>query len=416
MTTGAEHWQALADAGPACFTEGVSEFIGRYGPRRSAADRLTSELEDVALFAEKTPEEETAEIAAARGWQRVLYQAGLAWLSGPVPFGGAELPWRFENIFHSVEQQFTVPSRRCLGIGTSMVGPTIEKHGTTAAKEKYLRPIYRGDAIACELFSEPEAGSDLANVRTRARRDGRRWILNGQKIWTSGAHYSDVGQAICRTSPDAPRHHNASVFLVDMQSPGVTIRPLRQMTGGALFNQVFLDDVVVDDDFRLGEIDDGWAVTRTTLLFERRSIAAGEGRANTDVFRMDRLVQLLRDQGLAEDPVLRRQLVELYIRVEVARLATAQAAGHVAEGGAVPGPELSAGKLALSDNYGRLADFVSAVLGPKAAADTGEPGCYPWSKLVLGAIGFRIAGGTDEIIRNIIGERVLGLPREPAVT
>src|SRR5580658_3391342 len=218
-----------------------------------------------------------------------------------------------------------------------MVGPTIEKHGTAAAKEKYLRPIYRGDAIACELFSEPAAGSDLANVRTRARRDGRKWVLNGQKVWTSGAHYSDVGQAICRTAPDAPKHHNLSVFLVDMHSPGLTIRPLRQMTGGALFNEVFLDDVVVDDDFRLGEVDDGWAVTRTTLLFERRSIAAGEGRANTDVFRMYRLVRLLRDQGLAEDPVLRRQLVDLHIRVEVARLATAQAAGQARDGGTVPG-------------------------------------------------------------------------------
>jgi alkylation response protein AidB-like acyl-CoA dehydrogenase len=415
MTPGIEHWRASADAGSACFADAVAEFMGRYGPRRSDADRLPGGPEDVALFAEKTPEAEVAETSAARDWQRILYQAGLGWLSGPARFGGAELPWRYENIFRAVEQQFTLPSRRCLGIGTSMVGPTIEKHGTVVAKEKYLRPIYRGDAIACELLSEPDAGSDLANVQTRAWRDGRKWVLNGQKVWTSGAHYSDVGQAICRTAPDAPKHHNVSVFLVDMHSPGLTIRPLRQMTGGALFNEVFLDDVVVDDDFRLGEVNGGWAVTRTTLLFERRSIAAGEGRANTDVFRMDRLVQMLRDQGLAEDPVLRRQLVDLYIRVEVARLATAQV-GQVRDSSAGPGPELSAGKLALSDNYERLADFVTAVLGPKATADTGEAGCYLWSKLILGAVGFRIAGGTDEIIRNIIGERVLGLPREPAAT
>jgi alkylation response protein AidB-like acyl-CoA dehydrogenase len=414
VAAGVARWQAAAGRGESAFQLELAEFFGALLPRRAEQEFEWGQGSDaVALFDEKSTSAEAAEVASARAWQRTLFDAGLGWPSGPVAYGGADLGRDFDDLLRTVLGKFNEPPRDCLGIGTTMVGPTIEKYGTTIAKQKYLAAIYRGDCVACELFSEPSAGSDLANVRTSAVRDGSRWILNGQKVWTSGAHYSDVGQVICRTDPQAPKHAGLTVFLVDMNAPGVAVRPLRQLTGATLFNEVFLDDVAIDDEFRLGPIDDGWTVTRTTLMFERLSIGSGQGRAKTDVFRMDRLIQLLRRQGLDADPVLRQQLADLYVHVEAARLAALRWAHNVAVG-AVPGPELAASKLALSDNYERLAGLVTAVLGNRITADTGEWGTYAWSKFVLSSAGFRIAGGTDEIVRTIIGERVLGLPREPA--
>jgi alkylation response protein AidB-like acyl-CoA dehydrogenase len=406
-------WQQAATEGPAPFEELCDRFFGQHGSQRTAESFVWGTGSDnVALFDEQTVELERVEIARARAWQETIFEAGAGWLSGPQEFGGAGLAAQFEQIFRDKERNYDLPSRAALGIGTTMVGPTVHLFGSEAAKTAILPKIFRGEAIACELFSEPGAGSDLANARTSAVRVGSQWRLNGQKVWTSGAHYSDVGQAICRTNPDAPKHLGTTVFLIDMHAPGVAVRPLRQMTGGARFNEVFLDDVMVDDEYRLGDVDDGWNVTRHTLLLERSSMARGEGRANTEVFRTDRLVALLRHLGLDQDDVHRQRLADLIVHTSVARFATAAAIAALRDDD-LPGPEFSRGKLALTENYRRLSELAVGALGPSSAADTGDWGTFAWSQLTLGQHGFGIAGGTTEIVRTMLAERVLGMPRRP---
>ena len=275
-------------------------------------------------------------------------------------------------------------------------------------RRRWLPPLYRGDIFACQLFSEPDAGSDLAGLKTRAVRDGEVWRLSGQKVWTSGAHLADIGEIICR-SADGPRHANLTAFIVDMHAPGVTVRPLRQMTGGASFNEVYLDDVVVPDTDRLDEEGRGWPVALTTLSHER-SAMGHSAFGGVGLLRTDRLLALVRHLGCADDPVVGQHLAELIVQLRVARL-NQQRMQDLTRAGGKPGPELSMAKLALSTNIARLADFAASVLGPRITADTGEWGTYAWTALLLGGPGYRLGGGTDEIMRNILAERVLGLPR-----
>jgi alkylation response protein AidB-like acyl-CoA dehydrogenase len=252
------------------------------------------------------------------------------------------------------------------------------------------------------------AGSDLASISTRAVRDGDVWRITGQKVWTSGAHFSDVGEIICRTASE-PRHRNLTAFLVDMHAPGVTVRPLRQMTGDAAFNEVFLDDVVVSDSDRLGEEGDGWTVAMTTLAAERTALGhsafGGVGLLSTD-----RLAGLVRAQGLDQDVTIRQQFGETISHLRSARYLNEVIAAQT-RAGKPPGAEIGLSKIALSDNFRRLGEFVGEVLGPELVADTGEWGTYAWSSLVLGAPGFRLGGGTDEVLKNTVAQRVLGLPR-----
>jgi alkylation response protein AidB-like acyl-CoA dehydrogenase len=287
--------------------------------------------------------------------------------------------------------------------------PTILEHGSDSAKRTYPARIQRGELIACQLFSEPSAGSDLASVSTKAVGHRGGWRLTGQKVWTSGAQFSDVGEALCRSS-DGPRHRNLTAFLVDMHAPGVSVRPLRQMTGGASFNEVFLDDVWVPDTDRLGDVDGGWVVAMTTLANERAALGdAGFGGAG--LFRADRYIAMFNALAEKDDRIARQQLANLMTHLRIAKY-TRQRVIDSARSGKAPGPAASIAKLQLTSNFERISAFVSALLGASLTADDGRWGTYAWNELVLGVPGIRLGGGTDEINKNVIAERVLGLPRE----
>ncbi|MFN8052301.1 MAG: acyl-CoA dehydrogenase family protein [Acidimicrobiales bacterium] len=367
----------------------------------------------VGIVEEGDPETELAAITAAQAWAAVRFDAGFGWITGPTELGGAGLDGEFQRAYRALESRYDLPDQSIFTIGLGMVAPTIAAHARPEVAEQYLAPLHRGDVIACQLFSEPGAGSDLASLATRAERDGDAWVLNGQKVWTSNAQHSQIGEVICRTDPDAPKHAGMTAFIVDMTAPGVEVRPLRQMTGGAGFNEVFFTDVRVPDTHRLGEVGQGWGVAVTTLMNERASIGSGMGLGRGPG-PFERLIALTRVMGLADDPLTRDRLMRLYIDQKVISL-TGKRALAAMQQGKLPGPELSILKLAGTLNLLAIADYAAQVLGPKVCADTGEWGTFAWSTLVCGAPGGRLGGGTDEILRNVIGERVLGLPREPSV-
>ena len=369
--------------------------------------------DDVSLFEEIDRAEEAVALAEAKAWRAKRFDAGLGWISGPAELGGRELPTSYDRLYGSLESRYRVPNQSFFGIGLGMVAPTILAHATDEVRRRYLPGMYRADIVGCQLFSEPGAGSDLASLQCRAERDGDEWVLTGQKVWTSGAHYADIGEIICRTDPDQPKHKGLTGFVVDMRAPGVEVRALRQMTGGASFNEVFFDEVRVPDDHRLGEVDEGWTVALTTLMNERASIGAGSGGGG-GITNVTRLAELCRQLGVLDDPMVRQQLMDVYVNFQVARYTNQRAVARIKRG-ELPGPEMSIAKLALTNNLWRTANFVTEVLGPRAVADTGEWGTYAWSKLLCGVPGMKVAGGTDEILKNIVGERVLGLPKDPGI-
>ena len=365
----------------------------------------------VGIVEEGDPETERASLEAAREWAARRYDAGFGWIEGPPELGGAGLDAEFTRAYRSLESRYELPDQSIFTIGLGMVAPTIAAHAIPEVATAYLPGLHRGDVIACQLFSEPGAGSDLAAVSTRAERDGDSWIVSGQKVWTSNAHHAAIGEIICRTDPDAPKHAGMTAFVVDMSLPGVDVRPLRQMTGGAGFNEVFFDEVRIPDTHRLGEVGGGWGVALTTLMNERASIGSGMGLARGPG-PFERLIALTRVMGKADDRVTRDELARLYVNSQVTALTGKRALAAI-QAGRLPGPEMSIIKLAGTLQLLATADFAARVLGPRLLADTGEWGTFAWTKLVCGAPGGRLGGGTDEILRNIIGERILGLPREP---
>jgi alkylation response protein AidB-like acyl-CoA dehydrogenase len=380
-------------------------FLRRW-PARAEADAFTwgHGSDSVALFKDTDRPGETDELDQVRRWRRELADAGLAWISGPEEYGGRGLPASYQALFDAMARRRAVPGSAELTISLGMIAPTILAHGSEAVKRRYLFPMRRGDIVACQLFSEPQAGSDLASVRTGAVRDGDGWRVTGQKVWTSGAHVSDLGEVLCRTS-EAGRHRDLTAFIVDMRDPGVEVRPLRQMTGGAAFNEVFLDDVWVPDDHRLGDVDGGWRVALTTLMHERGAVG-GPGFGGHGVFSLDRLRALVQQFGKADDPATRQQVGALVCGLRTASW-TRQRFG--AEG--VVGPETAMLKLALCRDFSRLAAIVTHVVGPQLTADSGEWGTFAWNDFLLAVPGFRLGGGTDEVLKTVIGERVLGLPK-----
>jgi alkylation response protein AidB-like acyl-CoA dehydrogenase len=365
----------------------------------------------VAIFESPEPAAQRAEIAELRQYRRRLFDAGLGWITGPLSLGGRGLPRRFQRIFDDTARRYAVPNAAPLTISLGMVSPTILAHGTDAAKERYLAAMHRGDLIACQLFSEPGAGSDLPAMTTAGLHDVDGWHFSGQKVWTSGAHYSDIGLLVGRTG-EGPRHHNLSAFIIDMHQPGVEVRPLRQMTGGAAFNEVFFDNAKAADDDLLGVVNGGWTVAITTLSNERGAVG-GAGFGGSGVLNIERYRVMIQALGRADDPVIRQQFAALYAHLWTAKMSQQRAADILRRGG-TPGPEAALGKLALAYNFRRVSDLVSNVVGTALTADSGEWGTYAWSELVLSTPGYRIGGGTDEIIKNSLAERVLGLPKEPS--
>jgi len=404
----------MAEVTEEAFRQEAQAFLDANATPRSEEKFVWGEGSDrVALFDEKAREAEQRQLEEAKAWRAARWDAGLGWIFGPPELGGRGLPAAYDRLYSALESHYEIPPQGFFGIGLGMVAPTILAHGTEDVKKKYLPAMYRGDIVGCQLFSEPGAGSDLASLQTRAVRDGDEWLITGQKVWTSGAQYSDIGEVICRTDPDQPKHRGLTGFVVDMHAPGVEVRPLRQMTGGASFNEVFFTDVRVPDDHRLGDVNQGWTVALTTLMNERAAIGAG-GAGGSGMVSTTRLVELMHHYGSSSDAVLRQELMELHIKLTVARLTNQRALDKI-KAGQAPGPELTTAKLALTQNMTAAAEFVAHVLGPRLTADTGEWGTYSWNQFVLGTPGMRIAGGSDEVLRNIISERVLGLPKDPGI-
>jgi alkylation response protein AidB-like acyl-CoA dehydrogenase len=381
------------------------------GPRLGRNDAATRGWgvgsDSVEVFPNVDVAREVETTAAAAQWQRVKFDAGYGAITWEVQYGGRGLPSPYERAFRSEEKAFQTPEpSEILAVTLGLVAPTIQAHGSEELRAAVIPSLLRADAIACQLFSEPGAGSDLASLSCRAVRDGGDWILNGQKVWTSGARVSTFGEAICRTDPAAPKHEGMTAFLVPLDTPGIEIRPIKQMTGGSSFNEVFLTDVRVPDRYRIGAPGEGWRVALTTLGFER---STSQHTAPGGSFR--RLLQLARHLDLTADPIVRQELVKAYTLTRVLDY-TNQRMSSAARAGGAPGPEGSIRKLAWVRSLTYTGDVATRLLGARIAADTGEWGTYAWSQHVLGAPGYHIAGGSDEIQRNIIAERVLQLPRD----
>ncbi|MEX2627935.1 MAG: acyl-CoA dehydrogenase family protein [Ilumatobacteraceae bacterium] len=397
------------------FRDEVTAFLDANARRKDAEKKFVwgEGSDTVAMFEERDRDVEREMLAAACEWRALRFDNGLGWITGPAEFGGRDLTNAHQRTYDQLEARYEVPNQSFFTIGLGMVAPTILDHGTDEAKQTYLRAMYRGDIVGCQLFSEPGAGSDLASLQTRAERDGDEWLISGQKVWTTGAHYADIGEVIARTDPEMPKHKGLTGFVVDMRAPGVEVRPLRQMTGGASFNEVYFDEVRVPDRDRLGDVNNGWNVALTTLMNERAAIGAGGGGGGSGSL-LTRVIEMVRAFGLSQDPIVRQRLADLIVHARVSGYNNQRAMDKI-RAGQLPGPEMSIAKLAGTMNSVRMSDFVSSVLGPKLVADTGEWGTYAWSQLVLGVPGGRIAGGSDEVMRNIVGERVLGLPKDPGI-
>jgi alkylation response protein AidB-like acyl-CoA dehydrogenase len=354
---------------------------------------------------------------------RARYDAGLAWVHYPLGRGGLDLPreWQpeVEELFAAAGAPDNNP--RTNGIGLGMAAPTILAFGTSEQLDRFLRPLWTGEEIWCQLFSEPGAGSDLAAVATRAVRDGDEWVVNGQKVWTSGAHNARFAILVARTDPDLPKHQGLTYFLCDMTDPGVEVRPLRQITGEAEFNEVFLTDVRIPDGHRLGAEGEGWRVATATLNNER--VAIGGAAAPRGGGMVGVVTDTWRSHPERRTSALHERLVQLWVEAEVARLTGQRLRQKLAVG--QPGPEGSAMKLTFARLAQQLSGLELEILGEEGLRYESEPG---WTMVrpervdftgrdavyrYLRAKGNSIEGGTSEILRNIVAERVLGLPAEP---
>jgi len=385
--------------------ESLHEFLRKWACRPiSAGGDITND--EVVSLARGADVDEADELRSAKQWQAALFDAGFAWLEGPHQYGGLELSGHDARKLRKVLASYETPNTSCFVVSHNIVGPTIWAHGTEQQRERWLRSLWRGDEISCQLFSEPDAGSDLASLRTEARRDGDEWVLTGQKVWSSGAHYSQVGEILVRTGSPEDRHRGITAFLIDMGAPGITCRRIHQMGGGSHFNEVFLDEVRVPDANRLGDLNDGWRVAMTTLNSER-SLLADEslGAVNQPVAR---LVELARRVGQLDEQAVREGLAEAWGRGVILE---ATGARMESDDPSLQ-PPASVAKLMLVDDLGFYGELAGRIAGPSMIADTGDWGTYSWSQLVLTSPSQRIAGGTDEIQRNIVAERVLGLPKE----
>ncbi len=344
--------------------------------------------------------------ARAKAWQGLLVDEGWAGITWPRAYGGRG-GTAMESVIWAQEANRFGVAVNTFAVGIGMAGPTILRHGSDAQKERYLRPMLRGDEVWCQLFSEPDAGSDLANIGTRAVRDGDEWVVTGQKVWTSGAADSHWGILLARTDPDQPKHKGITYFLVDMATPGFDVRPLRQMTGSEHFSEVFLDEVRIPHANVLGDVNGGWACAVTTLSNERGLIAGGNRSSDIGV-----LIELARERGRGGDPVLRQAMADCWIRQQIQRYLGFRMQTALSKG-VPPGPETSVMKLFAAEYLRRLGDTSLSLLGPEGALLSDDaPAGVQWQQRFLFAPAIRIAGGSNEVQRNIMAERVLGLPRE----
>jgi alkylation response protein AidB-like acyl-CoA dehydrogenase len=376
-------------------------WLAANAPRRASGDDE----------AEAETRGQAAVLAEQKAFQAKLYDAGFGGITWPKEYGGQGLTSAEQIIWSQESRDYDLPTG-VFFIGISMPGNTLVELGTEEQKKRYLPKMLRGEEIWCQLFSEPAAGSDVASLTTSAVRDGDEWVLNGQKVWTSGAQYSDYGAVIARTDPTLPKHNGITMFIVDMHSPGVTVRPLKVATGHTPFNEVYFDQVRLPADAVIGEVNDGWRAAVVMLRNERVNIGT-MGAPRTSPLSYHSLSTLAAKHGDAADAGLNRRLAELYVRERSVRL-FGQLLREEAMAGRDPGPRGSVAKLAGAELGMFAAGVAGEVLGPAVAGFESDE-----VRAVVTAIvavpGGSIAGGTNEIQRNIIGERVLGLPKDPGV-
>jgi acyl-CoA dehydrogenase len=346
-------------------------------------------------------------LAAARAWQARKAAAGYAAVTWPRELGGLGGTVVQQLIVRQEESRYR-SSFGIFEIGLGMCLPTLMAYGSEEHKSRRIRPGLYGEEIWCQMFSEPAAGSDVAGVQTRARPEGQHWVVNGQKVWTTGAQFSDFGLLLARTDPTAPKHAGLTMFFVDMKSPGIEVRPIRQMDGDSEFNEVFLTDVRVPDDQRLGAVGAGWRVALTTLMHERLSVGAEIGLLNFDA-----LWAVVQGAGCLDEPLAVEHLADAWVAEEGLRLHHCRSLTALSRGG-TPGPEQSIAKLVKATLAQRMATFALQMRGEAGRAGDDDPTSdqYVVERTWTRAAAMRIAGGTDEILRNIIAERVLGLPEE----
>ena len=349
-------------------------------------------------------------IASARAYQRAKFDHGFAGISWPKEWSGQGGSQIQQVIFNEEEAQYkTLAGIFTIGLGMCM--PTICTWGTPEQRDRYAPAALKADELWCQLFSEPAGGSDLAALRTRAVRDGDDWVINGQKIWTSGAHYCDWGIIVTRTNPDVPKHEGLTFFFLDMRTPGIEIRPIRQMSGSSHFNEVYFTDVRIPDSQRLGPVGAGWRVAITTLMNERYAAGENPGPDFEELLEVARIVDL-EDGPAIDNPAVKEKLAEFYVRSQGLRYTKFRAMTSLSRG-QTPGPESSIGKLVSASKLQDIAAYGLDLLG-MGGAEMGPdmPLAGLFEEALLYAPAMRIAGGTDEILRNIIAERVLGLPAD----
>src|SRR5437588_434004 len=350
----------------------------------------------------REPEGDEAAFQFRRDWQKQLYDAGWAGVSWPREYGGRGATLVEQAIFNEEMVRARAPQLANV-LGLAMGGPTVIAHGTEEQRQRFLTPILSADEIWCQGFSEPDSGSDLASLKTRAVRDGDEWVVTGQKVWTTFAHHAKWCMLVARSDPDAPKHKGLTYFLMDMEQDAVQVRPLRQITGEAEFNEIFMEEARIPDENVVGGVGNGWAVAITTLMHERAGL--GFGSAIALKIALGQVVELAREEGLEDDPLIRQRIAQIYIEAEALRLNASRGLTQIMKTG-VPGPEGSLVKWQWSDANQALTELAMDIRGPEApVVDDG------WTYRFLRARANSIEGGTTEILKNIVAERVLGLPR-----
>lgn len=402
------------------FTADAARWLAQHATPRAAAtadDELVWGEGDfsVSVFHSLSFEEERDLLEHSKAWTVLKATKGYHAITAPVEYGGLGLDRSYARAYGKLESAYQTPTgHETHSVTTRLVAPTIQVFGNEEQQRDLVGTFLAAKQLCCQLFSEPTAGSDLASLACKAERDGDDWIINGQKVWSSGAQFSEWGELIARHDPDVVKHRGLTAFVIPLDLPGIEIRPIKQMSGGSSFNEVFMTDVRVPDSMRLGPVGDGWKVALTTLGFERDHSDVGSGGGGRVGGSWRQVLGTARAMGVADDPVTRQQLMKAYTHHRLEGFVNRRAA-DLRRAGATAGPEGSLGKLLWTEGMTLVSDVISGILGPQLIADSGAWGTYAWGEHVLGAPGYRIAGGSDEMQRNIIGERVLGLPGEPRV-
>ena len=390
------------------FDDSPEEHEFRMRVRKWLAENIPSDLP-----ADNEPQDAAASLRAAKAWQARKAGAGYASITWPKEWGGQGGTPIQQVIYDQEEARYNIPYNGHFAIGLGMCIPTMMAHATPDQLKRYVKPALYGEEIWCQLFSEPGAGSDLAGVRTRASKDGDDWVISGQKTWTSGAHEADYGILITRSDPTVPKHKGLTFFFVDMKSPGIEVRPIRQISGEAEFNDVYFNDVRIPDTHRLGEPGEGWKVALTTLMNERFTVSGSMGTPDApEIMTLAREAQIAGQPALSHGAV-RERIADWYVAQQGLVLNKFRTITQLSRG-EIPGPESSIGKAVSGAQAQQVAAFALELMGPAGMTcpPAGQTDVKAFHDSWMLSIAMRIAGGTDEILRNIIAERVLGMPAE----